>query len=86
MWDCTVIAFVKGNVDSDFCAPDFCVPDDKYNGPDSQTYLILEGKKNAMDSNSDLSHTDLKDIDDSKFHESYYQMNENNNSITWMKL
>ena len=40
MWDCTVIAFVKGNVDSDFC-----VLDDKYNGPDSQTYLILEGQK-----------------------------------------
>ena len=28
-----------------------------------------------MDSNSDLSHTDLKDIDDSKFHESYYKIN-----------
>ena len=78
---CTGIAFVKSNID-----PNFCVPDDKYSGPNRQAYLIIEGQKNAMDTDSDLSDTDLKDIDDSKFHGNYYQMNENKNNNSAEKI
>lgn len=71
----TGLKFIQSTID-----PNFNVPNSKYEGPNSPAYILIEGQKNLMENDSDLSDGYFENTKDNDDKGNYYQINENKNN------